>query len=202
MKLHSAGIAWHDAYYIAGKEPDNGVMVQQSSKCNTSAIAMNHALAGVIQSTITMLPIPLQIVGHWLYAPCDMSAEYKNDTWAMVAARGGVHQDQREMYFLAHAAIHAYKDMAVGKPESVTLNKPLRIRRWMIEQHGIAIDSANWSRKYKDQWDRFIAVLDELDKRALGPVAAAINEANREVDLEGDSFSWGNKLVNFCRTSK
>jgi hypothetical protein len=161
---------------------------------------MNHALAGVIQSTITMLPVPLQMVGHWLYAPIDTGAEYEHDVWAMVATRAKVRHDNKEMWFLAHAAIHAYQDLVIGKSGASTLmNHPFRIHKWMIDKHGITIDSRIWSKKYKTQWDKFIAVLDEMDRKALGPVAAAIEKANEEVDLEEDSFRWGNQVVSFKR---
>lgn len=184
----------------AREQMELGCQVQHSSKLNTCNTAVNHALAGVIQSTITMLPIPLQIVGHWLYAPIDTGAQYENDTWAIVATRAGVHRTNREMYFLAHAAIHAYQDLVIEKPDTVTMmNYPFRIHKWMIDRHGIVIDSRVWSKKYKTTWDCFIAVLDELDRKALGPVAAAIHKANEEVDLEEDSFKWGKHVVNFRR---
>ena len=208
MKFYSARQAWHEAYYTpevsrtasAQEQMELGCQVQHSSKLNTCRSAVDHALAGVIQSTITMLPIPLQMVGHWLYAPIDTGAAYEHDVWAMVATRAGVRHDNREMWFLAHAAIHAYQDLVIGKSDSATLmNRPFRIHKWLVDKHGISIDSRRWCEKYKAQWNKFIAVLDEMDRKALGPVAAAIEKANEEVDLVGDTFVWGNQVVNFSR---
>lgn len=208
MKLCSARQAWHDAFYspevsrtIAAQEQAKlGVKVQYSSKLNTARVAADHALSGVVQNAIALLPVPLQLVGHWLYAPYGAFPNYRENVWHMVAAKAGLHPERdKELWLLADAAIHAYREYAVGRPHEVSMcNYPFRIRRWIEAEHSVSINSRRWTKHYQLTWSALWRVLDDLDRKALQPVASAITEATADLD-DRDYVQWGNQLVNFKR---
>lgn len=205
MQLKSARAAWHEAYYSpevsrtasAQEQAQLGTMVQKTSKANTTAVSVNHALAGLIQDAITMLPVPLQVFGHWMYAPLGAFKDYRREVWSMVALKAGITPSDTELWVLADAAIHSYRDLAQDKPLELSMrNRPLRVRHWLTEQHGIEIDSRRWCVKYAAAWDRLFSVMDELDRRALAPVSKVISDANEEPE---DCVQWGKLVVNFKR---
>ncbi|WP_271270505.1 hypothetical protein [Aliamphritea hakodatensis] len=216
MKLISARQAWHDCYLDSQVSPLERYIetarlcaqVQYSSKLNTANKAAHQAQAGLIQSAIGTLPVPLQALGHWLYAPqgvfgtekvsgewvdgADGAPEYKvlkdhghieNAVWQMIAVKLGIEDQHSDEWYLVRCSMHAYRELAWGR--DALLKRPKYIAQWLEEQHGIDIDTRNFYRGLGKVQTEVLMLLDDLDKKALEPVAKLIAEMTSEVE-EGE----------------
>lgn len=204
MKLNSARQAWHDCYYSTSKCQMDvnielarlGAYVQHSSKLNTCNAAAHQVQAGLIQSAIARLPPPLQMLGHWLYAPNGfIPAGAENIVWKTLAILCGlgVNDEDSDHWYLARCSMHRYRELAWQRPDEVSeFRSPRQIKKWLWEQHGIDIETRRWGRDYGRFWDRALRQLDELDKKALVPIQAVISEANDDPDYFSE---WGPRVV-------
>ena len=183
MKLISARQAWHDCYLDSQASPLEGVIetcqlgtrVDHGSKINTANKAVHQAQAGLIQSTIASLPVPLQVLGYWLYAPQGSYPEsYEKAVWQMVAIQTGIDEQDRDEWCLVHCAIHAYRELAWGR--TTLLKRPKYIAHWLQDQHGIEIDTRNFYRRLGRVHSEVLIQVDDLDRQALEPVTEVIRD--------------------------
>lgn len=204
MKLISARQAWHDCFYAGGQSKAEmfeeqcklGTYIQQTSKINTCMVAVHQAQAGLVQSAISTLPPPLQMLGHWLYAPESfIPPGAENAIWKMIAVLSGVDDEESEEWYLIRCSLHRYRELAWQRPnEACVLNTPRKIKNWLEDWHGIEMDTRRWARNQGRVWDKAIKQLDDLDKRLLAPITEVLVMAKDDVAGE-DHFAWDNRLV-------
>lgn len=202
MKFSSARKAWHDCYLDSQASPLENIIeagklcatVQHSQKLNTANKAAHQAQAGIIQSAIGTLPQPLQVLGHWLYSPQGSYPEgYEQIVWQMIAVQLDITDQDSIEWYLVHCTIHAYRELAWGR--DTLLKRPQYIAKWIYEQHGVEMETRNFFRgRGKVQAD-IIMLLDDLDMKALEPVAKVIAEMNIELGREECTIWDGKKLV-------
>lgn len=204
MRYTSARAAWHDCFYSGGQSKAEafeeqcklGTYVQQTSKINTCMVVVHQAQAGLIQSAITTLPPPLQMLGHWLYAPEDfIPSGAENAIWKMIAVLCGIDDEDSDEWYLIRCSMHRYRELAWQRPQAAcALRSPKQIKEWLFLYHNVEIDTRRWARKQSRIWDRSIKKIDELDKKLLTPVTHALVMANDDMADE-DYFAWDRRLI-------
>ncbi|WP_372438737.1 hypothetical protein, partial [Pandoraea sputorum] len=64
------------------------------------------------------------------------------------------------------------------------LSKPEVFRAWLFDHHGVRLASENWER----DWQAFVKIAfeccEDVDRMALGPVAAAIYRMKNQAKTE------------------
>ncbi|MGB0662799.1 MAG: hypothetical protein ACPGMR_03310 [Pontibacterium sp.] len=171
-----------------------GARVQYSSKLNTNHVVANNIQSGIILSAIDRLTPPLRLWGNWLYAPEDFVSDTDEEAlWKMFAVLVGVDDEESELWYLTHAAMRCYQERARSRPKGVCVyQKPAQIRDWLFEYHGVNIESRRWKRRYGVFWDKLLSIMDDLDRRALSPVASALDKM---LDEPACYVTWGDHLV-------
>ncbi|WP_299202545.1 hypothetical protein [uncultured Amphritea sp.] len=172
---------------LEGFEPKVQKTVRDAGSVATE-VAAHQVMAGHIQRAISKLPPPLQMLGHWLYAPDGVFPDSnENAIWQMVALLSDITDPECDEWYLARCALHCYKQNVWGRDSE--LNKARAIGEWLYEQHGVDINSRRFSVKYGIAWDRIRGVIDDLDKRALMPVARVVWLMTEDMS-EASSFDW------------
>lgn len=208
MRLGSARLAWHDCLYTPWDSVmHHGLEMAQLGKRgyvanetrperweNTGKCA-HMALAGRVQNAIASLPQDYQQFGHHLYAPV-ITTEVSNN-WEEVALAklaGHVHLELKKRgekrtcrpysreWWVARGVLVRYRHMVQGgmgaNPDPMA--DPWVFRGWLADQHGLDLDSRNWSR----QWGWLVqlmfdqaGIIDGMCLRPVGRVLAEEREA-------------------------
>lgn len=191
MQLNSARQAWHDCLYTAWDSQGSfieqlgllGTMVQTTEKQRKASHAAHQALAGGVQAAIFRLPGSLRAFGNFMYAPgCsnDEREVAEEVIFSMAMARSGrmTAAKRERCEYVAKGVMFRYRRMHQGGQSSAQdpFASPEWFKRWVDETYGVTLPSCAWAR----DWEPFVQicfeVCEDLDKRALSPVAAAIYE--------------------------
>lgn len=191
MKLNSARQAWHDCLYTAWDSQGSfieqmgmlGTMVQATEKQRKASHAVHQALAGGVQAAIFKLPGSLRAFGNYMYAPQsgDNEREVAEDcVFSLAMARAGrmTAAKRERCEYVAKGVMFRYRRMHQGGQSSSQdpFESPEWFKRWIDDVYGVVLPSCAWAR----DWEPFVQicfeVCEDLDKRALSPVAAVIYE--------------------------
>ncbi|WP_368607476.1 hypothetical protein [Pseudomonas fulva] len=194
MQLNSARQAWHDCFYTAwdsqGSFIENlgmlGTMIQTTEKQRKASHAVHQALAGGVQAAIFKLPGSLRAFGNFMYAPScsDDEREVAEEViFGMAMARSGrmTAAKRERCEYVAKGVMFRYRRMHQGGQSSAQdpFASPEWFKRWIDEEYGVSLPACAWTR----DWEPFVQicfeVCEDIDKRALSPVAAAIYEMKK-----------------------
>lgn len=191
MRLNSARQAWHDAFY----QPWDSVMayaielarlgnaVQKTERETATRRAADQAIAGRIQMAIDTLPGYVRALGHHLYNPL-ANDDHRETAEAAVMlfaydrhGRMTAKKAERAKY-VAAGVLYRYRRMHQGGQSSMPdpLESPEAFRGWLLGEYGIKLSSEQWGREWGGFIQHCFDVCNDLDKQALGPVAAIISE--------------------------
>jgi len=191
MKLTSARAAWHDAYYqpwdsvmsVAAEWARLGTSVQTTRRSVNAAHAAHQALAGAVQVAISRLPVQPRAFGHFMYSPLTLNdqreiAEESVFASAVAAVTAMKQAKYEKAEYVAKGVMYRYQRMNQGgQGGSIDpMSSPEAFRAWIADWYGISLDSRNWEREWGAFVEACFNACNDLDRRALGPVAAAINE--------------------------
>ncbi|WP_330114091.1 hypothetical protein SA496_15600 [Pseudomonas sp. JS3066] len=189
MQLNTARQAWHDAYY----QPWDSVMshalemaqleaaVQKTEKQRGTTHAVHQALAGRIQLAIDTLPRDLKRFGHHLYNPLASrgdEVEANLLVWRLAKNEPMSQQKETRAFAICCGVVHRYRMQHQGGQSSMPdpLPSPEAFRAWILERFKLAIRSENWGRDWAGFVQACFDVCCDLDRKALGPVAAMLGE--------------------------
>lgn len=194
MQLNSARQAWHDCFYSAwdsqGSFIENlgmlGTMIQTTDKQRKASHAVHQALAGGVQAAIFKLPGSLRAFGNYMYAPScsDDEREVAEEIiFGMAMVRSGrmTAAKRERCEYVAKGVMFRYRRMHQGGQSSAQdpFASPEWFKRWIDEEYGVSLPACAWTR----DWEPFVQicfeVCEDIDKRALSPVAATIYEMNK-----------------------
>ncbi|WP_286919750.1 hypothetical protein [Pseudomonas sp. UBA6753] len=204
MRLGSARLAWHDAYYTpwdsvmhhgleGAKLAKRGYVANETrpERLENTGKCAHMALAGRVQHAIASLPEDYQQFGHHLYAPV-ITTEVSNN-WEEVALAklaGHVHLElerrgekrtcrpySRE-WWVARGVLVRYRHMVQGgmgaNPDPMAAQWVFR--DWLASNHGVELDSRNWAR----QWGWLVQLMFDqagiIDGMCLRPVGRVLSE--------------------------
>lgn len=189
MQLNSARQAWHDCLYTAWDSQGAfieqlgllGTMVQTTEKQRKASHAAHQALAGGVQSAIFKLPASLRAFGNFMYAPQSGDSEREvaeECVFSLAMARSGrmTAAKRERCEYVAKGVMFRYRRMHQGGQSSAEdpFESPEWFKRWIDDVYGVTLPSCAWAR----DWEPFVQVCfevcEDLDKRALSPVAGAI----------------------------
>ena len=133
-----------------------------------------HMLAaGLVQSAIGTLPKPLQHFGHALYSPVangqDISVAHAL-VWLTVDLGECTAKRKEVAYWMALAAIKSHQTAVNGREPW----GPGRVVEFVHDWYGTKVSVANWARDWAAIWSTIASTVDQLDAKALKPVAAVI----------------------------
>lgn len=194
MQLNSARQAWHDCFYTAwdsqGSFIENlgmlGTLIQTTEKQRKASHAVHQALAGGVQAAIFKLPGSLRAFGNYMYAPSctDDEREVAEEViFGMAMARSGrmTAAKRERCEYVAKGVMFRYRRMHQGGQSSAQdpFASPEWFKRWIDEEYGVSLPACAWTR----DWEPFVQicfeVCEDIDKRALSPVAATIYEMKK-----------------------
>jgi len=186
MKINSARQAWHDCKYnpAPGQSSDVvqlGVVVQTTERGPTANHAAHGALAGHIQSAIARLHPQIRVFGDFMYAAdqCDDIREAAEEVvFLMVVGKSPrmTAAKREKLEFVVKGVMRRYRHMHQGgqSANEDPLNSPEKFRTWLLAEMGCRLESCAWSREWEPSIVRAFECCEDLDRMALGPVAAAI----------------------------
>lgn len=204
MKLVSARQAWRDALhesrdsvlaaaaerakvgkrgYVAGETMPS--MLDSNGRCA-------HMLAaGLVQQAIGTLPKPLQHFGHTLYSPV-ANGQDLNIAHALVwftAELPKLSARKEEVgYWMALAAIKSHQAVISDREGW----GPARVCEFVLDWYGVKIGVNNWTRDWAGIWAAIMAAVDQLDAKALRPVAKVIARMDgRRTACRWDAYDRG-----------
>ncbi|MCO7563553.1 hypothetical protein NJI34_00230 [Pseudomonas sp. S 311-6] len=204
MKLFSARLAWHEAFYTPWDSVmHHGLEVAQLGKRgyvanetrperweNLGKVA-HMALAGRVQDAIASLPPLHQQFGHHLYAPVvdvPTSNNWEESAIAVLASATELELERRGQkrscdfgtreWWVARGVLVRYKHMVQGgmgaNPDP--MSDPWVFRGWLADTHGVELDSRNWAR----QWGWLVRMMfdqaGDIDRLCLLPVGRVLSE--------------------------
>ncbi|MEN8639606.1 hypothetical protein [Pseudomonas sichuanensis] len=191
MQLNSARQAWHDCFYTAWDSQGSfieqlgllGAMVQTTERQRHAGHAAHQAIAGRVQSAIGKLPAHLQAFGNFMYAPrldADTKEDAEERVFIMVQQRSprmtAAKRDKLEYVVKGVMARYRYMHQGGQSANDDPLASPEGFRAWMDAHYGVALEPRNWERDWGDTVRLTFECCEDLDKKALSPVAAAIYE--------------------------
>ena len=186
MRLISARQAWREALHesrdsvlAAAQERiklgKRGRVVGETmpSMRDSNGRCAHMLAAGLVQSAIGTLPKPLQHFGHALYSPVATGQDI-NVAHALVwltVDLGECTAKRREVaYWMALAAIKSHQAAVNGREPW----GPGRVVEFVYDWYGTKVSVANWARDWAAIWAAIASTVDQLDAKALKPVAAVI----------------------------
>ncbi len=188
MRLIGARQAWHDAFHdstpsalaVAADKATLGKRGRVANETFPSRQETNgrcaHMLAsGLVQSAIATLPKPLQHFGHALYSPVgngqDLNIAHAL-VWFTTELQAMSPRRQAVAYWMAMAAFNSHRGMVWGGEGW----GPGRVCLFVQDWYGYRVDASNWSRDWAVVWETLAKTIDELDAKALRPVAAVVKQ--------------------------
>jgi hypothetical protein len=190
MKLNSARMAWHDALYTPwdsqGAHIEQigllGCTVQKTDKMVNARHAAHQALSARIQQAIATLPRHLQEFGNFMYSPLASIDEKEGveERVLHLAYAAGAKMTAKKFgkaRYVAQAVVLRYRRLHQGgQSEGVDpLPSVEHMRKWVLEEHGVALVGDHWARDWGDFVERCFDACNLLDKQALAPVSRAIS---------------------------
>lgn len=186
MKFSSARQLWHDAHYQRRESTtayalEIGLLqasIQKTEIDRRTGIALDQAVAGMVQSAINTLPASLQCFGHWMYSPlADDDHREIAEELVYVIARGKVERmteaKAERARYVAMAVLYRYRRQHQGgQSEGIDpLPAPEGFRGWLLDEYGVQLDARNWAREWEEFIERCFDACNDLDRKALAPVA-------------------------------
>lgn len=191
MKLNSARQAWHDCLYTAWDSQGSfieqlgllGAMVQTTAKQRSASHAVHQALAGRVQSAIGKLHSQVSAFGNFMYSPRlddDTRETAEEVIFSLVQSKSPrmTAAKREKLEYVVKGVMTRYRYMHQGgqSANDDPLASPEGFRVWMDAHYGVRLESANWER----DWGSFVRLAfdccEDVDRMALGPVAAVIYE--------------------------
>ena len=186
MKLISARQAWRDALHESrdsvlasaaerAKLGKRGRVVGETmpSMRDSNGRCAHMLAAGLVQSAIGSLPKPLQHFGHALYSPVatgqDMNIAHAL-VWLTVDLDGHTAKRREVAYWMALAAIRSHLAVVSGREGW----GPARVCEFVQDWYGTKVSVSHWARDWAAIWATIANTVDQLDSKALKPVAAVI----------------------------
>lgn len=186
MKIHSARQAWHDCNYnpAPGQTSDAaelGVVVQSTERGPTANHAIHGALAGHIQSAIARLHPQVRVFGDYMYAADqddDVREAAEEVIFLMVQSRSPrmTAAKREKLEFVVKGVMRRYRHMHQGGQSSNEdpLSNTEKFRAWLWQVFEVRLESCAWARDWEPYIARSFECCEDLDRMALGPVAAVI----------------------------
>nr|WP_019365274.1 hypothetical protein [Pseudomonas luteola] len=159
-------------------------------KRKSTAVAIEGALRGRIQSAIGGLPLHLRAFGDAMYHPtlfndADTVEATSEVVFRMAYMKGDkmYAKKMEKARYVAAGIFRRYRQRHQGGQSEGgdqigryhSLEKPEFFRDFLLNEYGVKLASENWAR----EWEGFIQacfdVCNDLDKAALGPVAQCIS---------------------------
>lgn len=159
-------------------------------KRKSTAVAIEGALRGRIQSAIGGLPLHLRAFGNAMYHPtlfndADTVEATSEVVFRMAYMKGDkmYAKKMEKARFVAAGIFRRYRQRHQGGQSEGSdqigryhsLDKPEFFRDFLLNEYGVKLASENWN----SQWAAFIQncfdVCNDLDKAALAPVAQCIS---------------------------
>lgn len=186
MKINSARQVWHDCGYnpAPGQASDTeilGVVVQKTERGPTANHAVHGALAGHIQSAIARLHPQIRVFGDYMYAADqddDVREAAEEVVFLMVQSKSprmtAIKREKLE--FVVKGVMRRYRYMHQGGQSSSEdpLANAEKFRTWLWQEYEIRLESCNWERDWGGVIQLIFECCEDLDRRALSPVAAVI----------------------------
>lgn len=200
MKLISARQAWHDAYFegrdsVLAVAAAKAVLGKRGRVANethpdrkdTNGRSAHMLAAGLVQSAIGSLPKPLQHFGHTLYSPLatgqDLNIAHAL-VWFTVELPACSPKRQEVAYWMGMAAIKSHQAAVNGRDTWA----PGQVCEFVRDWHGTGPSAAHWSRDWAGIWERLAKAVDQLDAKALAPVAQVV--AQQSGLRKGPGWRW------------
>ncbi|BGD56149.1 TPA: hypothetical protein VDW84_002090 [Pseudomonas aeruginosa] len=200
MRLISARQAWHDAFYesrssVLAVAADKAALGKKGRVANethpdrkdTNGRSAHMLAAGLVQAAIRSLPKPLQHFGHTLYSPIangqDLNIAHSL-VWFTAELPECSQRRQEIAYWMALAAIKSHKAAVNGRDAWA----PGRVCEFVRDWYGTGPSAHNWARDWSGTWDRLAKAVDQLDAKALAPVARVV--AKQSGLRRGPGWRW------------
>nr|WP_054064761.1 hypothetical protein [Pseudomonas fuscovaginae] len=190
MKLNSARLAWHDAYYTARDSQGAvmqemgllGCMVQRTERGKTASHAAHQAIAGRVQQAVDTLPAHLKAFGNHMYSPVATDDDREEAEEALFRTAYAMGQRMYAKKFekaqlVSRGVLFRYRRMHQGgQSEGVDpCPTPEAFRGWLLNWLGLELSSEQWAREWEGFIDACFAACNDLDKAALIPVSKCLS---------------------------
>lgn len=204
MRLGSARLAWHDAFYTpwdsvmhhgleGAKLAKRGYVANETrpERWENLGKCEHMALAGRVQNAIASLPPSQQVFGHHLYAPV-ITTETSNN-WeevALMVLAAYVDKALRDRgekrrcleftreWWVARGVLVRYRHMVQGgmgaNPDPMA--DPWVFRGWLADHHGLDLDSRNWARNWGWMVQMMFDQAGAIDRACLAPIGRVLGE--------------------------
>lgn len=189
MKLNSARQAWHDCTHnpsrggLSGLEQRSllGTAVQTTDRGVTADHAMHSTLAGWVQSAIARLHPQVQVFGEFMYGAgndADIREAAEEVVFGLVLSKSPrmTAAKREKLEWVVKGVMRRYRYMHQGGQSANPdpLAKPEAFRAWLLDVYGARLESTNWERDWGGPVVLAFECCEDLDKKALSPVAAVI----------------------------
>lgn len=186
MKLISARQAWHDCMY-ENRDSTLAVAAQKAllgkkgrvanethpDRKETNGRCAHMLAAGLVQAAILTLPKPLQHFGHTLYSPLadgqDLNIAHAL-VWFTVDLADCSPRRREIAYWMAMAAVKSHQAAVYGREPWA----PGQVCEFVKEWYGSGPSAPHWARDWAGIWERLAKAVDQLDAKALKPVAELV----------------------------
>ena len=191
MRIDSARQAWHDCNYnpAPGQTSDAselGVVVQGTQRGPTANHAVHGALAGHIQSVIARLHPQIRVFGDFMYAAeqsADIREAAEEVVFLMVVGKSPrmTAAKREKLEYVVKGVMRRYRHMHQGgqSANEDPLANLEKFRAWMWKIYEVRLESCAWSRDWEPYILRSFECCEDLDRMALGPVAAVIYQMKK-----------------------
>lgn len=145
-----------------------------------------------VKRAIKSLNKTLQAFGMYMYAPAsEVSDDDTEQVQEFIKAMYYQTVDPADIanwkakrplrvHYLAFAAMKYYRDMIFGGQSP--LATPSGVSNYLYGTFGERILTAdNWCRDWQPVWDKFLSVMNEMERSALHPVAVSLQEKRGDV---------------------
>lgn len=140
-----------------------------------------------VQGAIKTLPKVLKSFGAVMYSPttefCTDDCEVVHEALQMEFFRNHDKEDLTKMQgkrlvrlkLLMYAAMRHHRDVAFGG--GATLGGPKAISQFLYHMYAERLpDTDQWNKRWQPDWEKMLNILDTMERKALSPVAAVLNE--------------------------
>ena len=189
MQLNSARQAWHDCTYTAWDSQGAFIeqlgllraMVQTTDKQRSASHAVHQALAGRVQSAIGKLHGQVRAFGDFMYSPRlddDTRETAEEVIFNLVQSKSPrmTAAKREKLEYVVKGVMTRYRYMHQGgqSANADPLESPEGFRAWLNAHYGIKLESVRWERDWGGYVRLAFDCCEDVDKMALGPVAAVI----------------------------
>ncbi|MHB9798461.1 hypothetical protein ACYCAX_11685 [Pseudomonas sp. MT3] len=200
MRLISARQAWHDCMYenrdsVLAVDAEKAKLGKRGRVANethpdrkdTNGRTAHMLAAGLVQAAIGTLPKPLQHFGHTLYSPIangqDLNIAHSL-VWFTAELPACSQRRQEIAYWMALAAIKSHKAAVNGRDTWA----PGQVCEFVRDWYGAGPSIPHWARDWAGIWERLAKAVDQLDAKALAPVAQVV--AKQSGLRRGPGWRW------------